>query len=159
MTDLKLMFEELNFSSISTYIQSGNVIFQIDKNYHANDLEKIIEQAISDKFGYDVPVIVRTPDELNAIINQNPFNNTDTDISNLYLTFLKKIPDEENISKAESYNYEPDKFTIVDKNVFLYCEGKFHKTKLSNNFFESKLKVRATTRNWKTILKLAEMGK
>ncbi len=76
----------------------------------------------------------------------------------MYLTFLKEVPSKENIEKTLTYNYEPDRFVIIDKDVFIYCEGKYYKTKLNNNFFEKKLKVGATTRNWKTILKLLELS-
>ncbi len=63
------------------------------------------------------------------------------------MTFLKEKPKKENIEKALTFNYEPDKFKIDDKNVFIYCAGKYHKSKLTNNFFEKQLKVGATTSN------------
>ena len=66
--------------------------------------------------------------------------------------------DMKNVTKTESYNYAPDQFVILDKDVFLFCEGKYHKSKLTNNFFEKKLNVAATTRNWKTVLKLLELS-
>ena len=64
-----------------------------------------------------------------------------------------------NFEKAESYNYEPDRFVVQGKHVFVYCEGKYHQTKINNNFFENKLKATATTRNWKTVIKLLELSK
>ncbi|MDT0685079.1 hypothetical protein [Autumnicola psychrophila] len=77
----------------------------------------------------------------------------------MHLTFLKEKPAEESIQQTETYDYKPDKFKIQDKEVFIYCEGKYHQSKLTNNFFEKKLKTGATTRNWKTILKLVELCK
>jgi uncharacterized protein (DUF1697 family) len=47
---------------------------------------------------------------------------------------------------------------IIEDRIYLYCPGGYGKTKLSNNYFENKLKVEATTRNWKTLLKLNEIA-
>jgi len=79
-------------------------------------------------------------------------------IAPLHLTFLSEKPSKEHKEKTESYNYEPDQFVIKGKNVFVYCEGKYHQSKLTNNFFEKKLAVSATTRNWKTVMKLLELS-
>jgi len=159
MADLKSMFEKMKFLNISTYIQSGNVIFDLEKKFDNRDLGQKIEKEIEKEFGFEVPVIVRTPKEISTAINQNPFYKDETDIANLHLTFLNTEPIEENQKKTETYNYKPDKFKIEGKDVFIYCEGKYYKSKLTNNFFEKKLKVDATTRNWKTVLKLQELSK
>jgi uncharacterized protein (DUF1697 family) len=55
-------------------------------------------------------------------------------------------------------DYSPDRFTIIGKEIFLYIPEGYGNTKLSNNFFENKLKVTATTRNWKTVNKLFELA-
>jgi uncharacterized protein (DUF1697 family) len=159
MVDLKKTFMNLGFTDIITYIQSGNVIFNIDGEISYIDLSEKIEKAISKKYGFDVPVIIRTADELENVISINPFLQEDeVNIDRLFLTFLKDKPLEENREKTESYDFSPDRFVIDDKHVFIFCEGKYHKTKLSNNFFESKLKTSATSRNWKTVLKLRELS-
>ncbi len=157
MADLKLIFRELGCTDVATYIQSGNVIFK--SQAESQELENRIAKAITETFGFDVPVIVRTSEELSESATRNPFYKTDTDINKLHLTFLKEKPSEENREHAETYIYEPDKFIIDRKDVFIFCEGKYHKTKLTNNFFEKKLKVGATTRNWKTVMKLIELSK
>ncbi len=157
MADLRAMLEAMNFSNVKTYIQSGNVIFDAEGKTDNITLAKNIAKAITEKFGFDVPVIVRTTKEWAQSVKQNPFYKDGVDISHLHLTFLSEAPKEEEKQNAESYNYEPDKFVIQGKDVFIYCEGKYHKSKLTNNFFEKKLKVNATTRNWKTVLKLLEL--
>ena len=159
MADLKALFEKMKFSNIIIYIQSGNVIFDLKKEISNLELAQKIENAIKREFEFDVPVIVRTPNEIEAIVNKNPFIKNNIGSEHLYLTFLNENPIKENQEKTESYDYEPDKFAINGKDVFVFCEGKYHKSKLTNNFFENKLKVRATTRNWKTVLKLLELSK
>ena len=122
-------------------------------------MENDLEKAITEKFGFDVPVIVRTEKELEVSINNNPFFDKGADIKKLHLTFLKEKPNKENVDKTLAYNYEPDAFKIIDKDTFIFCSGKYHESKLTNNFLEKQLNVGATTRNWKTVMKLSELNK
>lgn len=158
MADLKSLLEALGYTEVSTYIQSGNVFFKASETAHQK-LENAIEKAIKDQYGFDVPVIVRTAKELECAVESNPFYHEETDVNKLHLTFLKAQPEIENKKLTESYSYEPDQFEIIGNDVFIYCENKYHQSKLTNNFFEKKLKVGATTRNWKTVLKLIERSK
>ena len=157
MADLKSLCEKLGLNNVATYIQSGNLIFASGKQN--SELESILEKGIKETFGFDVPVIVRSSKELDASIKNNPFYDENADINSLHLTFLKEKPSKENEEKALTFNYEPDKFKIQDKYVYIFCEGKYHQSKLTNNFFEKKLDTGATTRNWKTVLKLSDLGK
>ncbi len=156
MADLKELFIEIGFADIQTYIQSGNVIFNTKRKDDNIELANKIEQSIAKNYDFKVPVIVRNVEELNEAISNNPFFEKN-DIERLHLTFLKEVPETEKLDKIKTYDYSPDKFEIKDKNVFVYCSGKYSDSKLTNKFFESKLKVLATTRNWKTVLKLLEL--
>ncbi len=156
MADLKELFSEIGFADIQTYIQSGNVIFNTKRKDDNIELANKIEQSIAKNYDFKVPVIVRNVEELNEAISNNPFFEKN-DIERLHLTFLKEVPETEKLDKIKTYDYSPDKFEIKDKNVFVYCSGKYSDSKLTNKFFESKLKVLATTRNWKTVLKLLEL--
>jgi uncharacterized protein (DUF1697 family) len=159
MKDLKSLFERLGFSKVETYIQSGNVIFESDQKLSDADLEKNIQQSISETFGFDVPVIVRTDEEITESIANNPFwKEKDLNIDRLHLTFLKDLPVPEKLEKISSLAFPPDKFEIIGKDVFVFCSAGYSDSKMTNQFFESKLGVQATTRNWKTVMKLHEMG-
>ncbi len=159
MADLKELFKDLGFENISTYIQSGNVIFNAQDDLSEIEIADKIEIAITEKYGFDVPVIVTTNNLLEKYVNENPFYKSENvDIKELHLTFLKEKPTAENTSNILTFNYEPDEFIIYDKAAFILCKGKFHQSKLSNNFFEKKLKVIASTRNWRTVLKLLELS-
>lgn len=157
MADLKSMCEKLGLKNVTTYIQSGNLIFSSDKPN--SELENDFEKAITEKYGFDVPVIERTKKELENSINNNPFFDKDADIKQLHLTFLKEKPNKENLEKTLTFNNEPDKFKIEDKDTFIFCAGKYHESKLTNYFFEKQLKVGETTKNWKTVMKLSELSK
>ncbi|RTE55442.1 DUF1697 domain-containing protein [Arenibacter aquaticus] len=157
MADLKSLCGKLGLENVKTYIQSGNLIFNSDRKNA--ELENDLEKAITEIFGFDVPIIVRTGKELETTISNSPFLDKDVDINHLHLTFLKEKPNKENIERTLAYDYGPDKFKIDNKDVFIFCAGKYHQSKLTNNFFEKHLKVGATTRNWKTVLKLSELSR
>lgn len=157
MSELKALFQELGFSEVKTYIQSGNVIFNAEGTKEA-EISKAVENAIFERYAYEVPVICRTAEALQQSINKNPFfEDAVAEIERLHLTFLKESPEKQQLEKLKEQNFYPDEFVVKDKDVFIYCSGRYSDSSLSNSFFESKLKVPATTRNWKTVLTLSEL--
>jgi uncharacterized protein (DUF1697 family) len=150
MTDLKELFEAQGFQDVQTYIQSGNVIFKSGEKNIAK-LESKILSAIKKKFGFDVVVIVITPRLIEYGLKNNPFIKRKADIERLYVTFLSDKPSEQSINKLDAVNFSPEEYFIYQKIIYLYIPHGYGKAKLNNNLFEKKLKVYATTRNWKTI--------
>ncbi len=157
MNDLKLLCKKMGLKDVHTYIQSGNLIFKSEK--HPTELEKELEKTIAENYGFQIPIIILKATDLQNAVAKNPFLSEVNDTKQLHLTLLKEKPKQESIDKILSYNFEPDQFKIDHKNVFLWCKGKYHQSKLSTNFFEKNLNVQATTRNWNTILKLLQMTK
>lgn len=158
MDKLKSIYESLGLDDVQTYIQSGNVFFNTT-NKDKIQLKISIEGAIKEANSLDVSVTIIEPDELNSIIENNPLIKSGLDdTSVMHVTLLSDKPDEANISKINPTQYEPDRFIIIGKAIYLYCPNGYGRTKLTNNFFESKLKIRATTRNWNTINKLYEIA-
>lgn len=155
MQDLKLIFESLHFKNVQTYIQSGNVVFEAKSE---KNLATLIQQKIKDQYGFDVPVIIRTVDEISGNLKTNPYlKQKNIELDKLHITFLSETPTKENLTKIKTYHFEPDVFEIIGNEVYLYCPNGYGITKLSNTFFENKLKVSATTRNWKTVNEIAKL--
>lgn len=160
MAALKLALENAGFQNVQTYIQSGNVVFDsAETDYHK--LEVKIQAIIAETFCFtDVPVIVRENSEWAGSISNNPFlKEANPDLEKLHLTFLKEQPSAENLETIRNLEFLPDRFQIIEKDIFVYCENGYGRSKITNDFFEKKLKVQATTRNWKTVMKLHEMVK
>ena len=159
MTELKAMLEKLGFEDVVTYIQSGNVIFKTSKKNLPEKISETIEKAIQKKFGFDVPVITTSAGELKKVIDNNPFmKKKGIQLDKLHVTFLGTLPESSLVKAIEKLDFSPDEFMIVGREIYLHCPGGYGNTKLSNNFFEHKLKVRATTRNWNTVNKLCAMA-
>lgn len=159
MLDLKKIYSDLGFANVRTYIQSGNVIFESTAIGNEKAISKSIEEAIVKHYGFEVPVITITSTTLNSIFENNPYiKEAAFDIDRLHLTFLATTPEQEAIESAQSFNFEPDSFQLIASSAYLFCAGKYHESKLGNTWFENKLKVTATTRNWKTVKKLQEIA-
>lgn len=158
MEDLKNVLGELNFTNIRTYIQSGNIIFETEKKDPAY-LEKQIEEKILNHFEFQVPVVIRTRTELDIIHNNNPFLGKRSEPADkLHVTFFPEQPEKEHLKKIEGLLFLPDEFIVSGREVYLFCPNGYGRTKLTNQFFENKLKLTATTRNWKTIEMLLQMS-
>lgn len=158
MDQLKKMYEDLNFSDIRTYIQSGNVIFR-SGNTEKMDLEMRISEQIKNLFGIDVPVIVIDAEELKEIIESNPYgSDPGRDISHLHVTFLSSRPEKDKLEDIFKNSSKGEEVCIAEMAVYLYCPNGYGKTKLTNAFFESRLKCVATTRNWRTTLELLNIA-
>lgn len=158
MAELKSVLEELPVKNVRTYIQSGNIIFDSSSS-KPDQLSKIISDKILDHWKFEVPVITIEKSEFKNAFDQNPFlKRKDCPTDRLYITFLSDEPKSEFIAKIDSSQFLPDEFIVIDKQIYLYVPVSYGNSKLNNNFFESKLKVKATTRNLKTVLELIRMS-
>lgn len=152
MKELKAVLEAAKFSKVITYIQSGNILLQ--SNESKDEVCKSVHEIIQLKFGFKIPVIIRTPEEWERKIDAYPFSQENEKI--VAFCFLEhsvfdKIIDVQGIKE--------DQYQIENDVVYLLCPSGFGKTKLTNTTLEKKLKVNATTRNLKTTMKLLELSK
>jgi len=160
MAELADLYNALGFSDVETFIQSGNVIFSYEHDLNFEETSAKIEKRILEKFNYSIPVMLRSTEEMKHIIAVNPFlTERDFDPAKAAVIFLNKAPGKTEVLKASSLESPPDKFWINGSEIFIYCPNGFAKTKLYSHFFEKKIDVIGTARNWKTIttiLSLAE---
>ncbi len=158
MADLKELYMNSGFSNCETYIQSGNVLFESERS--TKESCEMIHQAINEKYGYDVPVQVRTVDQWISVIENYPFSEIDP-IENgtkVLVTFLSDTPESRLVCDLEKMVQAPEQLVVEGSVVYLYCPNGYGKTKLNNNFIEKKLKLSATTRNWKSLIKIADLS-
>ena len=149
MRDLRTCVEALGHADVRTYIQSGNVVFAAKAAATAR-LQSAIEKGIAASFGLDVAVLVRTRVELATVVKRNPFG------AETYVTFLNAAPPPARVAVLDPAPYAPDEFAVHGREVFVRCPNGYGRTKINNAFFERKLGINATTRNWKTVTTLYE---
>ncbi|OCA88368.1 hypothetical protein A8F94_10445 [Bacillus sp. FJAT-27225] len=156
MAELRALFEDLGFEKVKTYIQSGNVLFFVEDD--AAELALQIEKAISVRFGLEVPVVIRTAEELVSVIANCPYPpETLAEGELVHVVFLSDIPSLEAVNRLERYCSENEEFVLMGKNIYLLLRKNFHTSKLATQVM--KLGVHATLRNWRTTVKLAELAK
>jgi len=157
MNELADLYRSLKFSAVETYIQSGNVVFDASAGSNLK-IASMIEKGITQAFGLEVPVIVRSKPEFRKIVAGNPFlSRAGIDHDFLHVTFLGSKPRREAVANFSPAGLGKDDFMLGASEVYLYCPGGYGKTRLSNTFLEKQLDVTATTRNWKTVNTLSEM--
>src|SRR5262249_8559692 len=96
-----------------------------------------------------VQVIMRNRDELSKVIDNNPFRPTQMDKT--HVTFLSEKPASIPRNEIDQVRGDSEEFFVSGREVYLLCPNGYGKSKLSNSLFERKLKVAATTRNWRTV--------
>jgi uncharacterized protein (DUF1697 family) len=153
MQELARMFCEAGCDDVQTYIQSGNVIFRCGPA--AAKLPGRISSQIETNFGYRVPVIMRTAEQMAAVIKNNPFVPAGIDHKWLHVYFLANQPGARAVASLDPARSAPDTFRVRGSEIYLHLPNGMGRSKLTNAYFDSKLATTSTARNWSTILKLA----
>ncbi len=154
---LRKEFGKLGFDDVKTYIQSGNVVFKAP-SCSCEDMAKRIQERVLRQFGFPVPVVVKTADEIGEVIKNNPLiKQKDIDLSKLHVTFLWSAPEKSALKMLDAISAAPDQFHCSEQAIYLHCPNGYGATKLGNNVLEKMLKVGTTTRNWRTVNQLYQM--
>jgi uncharacterized protein (DUF1697 family) len=154
MPQLRAVAEDLGYTDVATYINSGNLIISSPKK--AATIEREISKAIKDSFGRPIDVAVRTPAQLKKIVAENPY--PDGNPSQVTVAFLTKAPAKDARDKvaAVAKDYEP--FTFAGDQVYVNYSQGIGKSKLAERF-SAIIGVSSTVRNIRTIEKvLARCG-
>ncbi|MEP3838074.1 MAG: DUF1697 domain-containing protein [Algibacter sp.] len=155
MAALRDLLLKNGLENVQTYIQSGNVVFQSSEDIKKT-LETTIHNAIQSQFGFEVPVLIITPKELQYVFDKCPFPEEEKVNSYFMLPYNK--PNETLVEEVSKLSYPNETFTITDNAIYFHSWVGYGKAKCSNNFFERKLKITATARNYKTIVKLLSLS-
>ncbi len=153
MADLRALLEGLGYGGVRTYIQSGNAVFDAP----AGDCAGAIAAAIADRFGFSVPVVTRTADEL-AALGSHRFADQATDDKQLHVFFLAEHPDAAAVAALDPDRSPPDRYAVVGRDIHVFCPRGLARTKLTNAWFDRQLGTVSTGRNWRTVGKLLAMA-
>lgn len=155
MAELKMMFEKMGFENVTTYIQSGNVVFASSKEITCLHTE--IKEAILTTFGFDVDVQVIRAADLKRIKENHPFLH-ENELKSTYYTLLAEFPDKELVKSLNQLEQTVEFFKITDEVIYCFYPNGARNAKWHNVFFEKKLRVSCTTRNFNTMQKLVELS-
>ena len=158
MKDLAAMFVAAGCRDVVTYIQSGNVVFSAPAAV-LKKLPQTISKRIADDFGHQVPVVIRSHEQIAAVIRGNPFLKAGEPEKTLHVVFLADLPGAEAVAKLDPQRSPPDRFIVIGQDMYLHLPNGAGQSKLTNAWIDSKLSNVSTARNWNTVLKLYEMTK
>jgi len=156
MKDLAEVFSASKCKDVRTYIQSGNVVFCAPPE-PVTRLAAALEKRIEARFGFPVPVIIRSHPQLAKIVRTNPYLSRGLSDRLLHVVFLAEEPAREAIGKLDPQRSPGDEFQVIGSEIFLCLPNGAGSTKLTNAYFDSRLSTTGTARNWATVLKLLEM--
>lgn len=156
MKDLTELFAAGKCKDVRTYIQSGNVVFCAPPG-SVKTLAAALEKKIEARFGFPAPIVIRSHDQLAQIVQVNPFLSRSGSEKMLHVVFLADEPSAEAIGKLDPQRSPGDEFRVVGSEIFLYLPNGAGNSKLTNAYFDSKLRTISTGRNWATVLKLLQM--
>ena len=154
MDSLRATAERCGFDDVSTFIQSGNVIFRSRKG--AKAVTAALHDAILEDAGIDTRIATRTAAQLQEVVGRNPFLDRSDDPTKLSVTFLfdSVTP---TLSAVDPAVYAPDEVQVIGREAYLHTPNGMGRTKLVPAVAK-KLGLAGTARNWRTVTTLVEMA-
>ena len=155
MADLREAMLAGGFRGVATHLQSGNVVFERE-----DDLENAalrLKRLILERFGLDVPVLVREPSDLRRVLEANPLRDIASDLSRYLVAFLSEAPDAEKLRAFDPAAFHPDAFAVGEREIYLWYPNGVHQSRLTVPLLERRLGLVGTARNWNTLSRLLEL--
>ena len=155
MSELRGALASLGLEDVVTYIQSGNVVFRSAAT--PTEIARDLEQRIAEAFSLETTVVLRTAAELASIAGDNPYAARGTEPRTLHVVFLGGAPGAEDVARLDPERSPPDSFTVRGSEIYVCFPNGSGRSKLTLDYFERNLDVRATMRNWSTVVRLVEL--
>lgn len=158
MADLRTLMEGLGHGGVRSYLQSGQAVFTADHG-DEESLAAELRDAIEERFGFAVDVIVRDHAYLKAIADNCPFPAGELEGKQLHVTYFSAPVDADRFAEIDQAAYLPEEFRLGDRALYLYVPDGLGRSKLAEHLSRPRLNkgVIATSRNWNTVVKLVDM--
>ena len=156
MPRLREVLTEAGFEDVRTYVQSGNIVLSSDKS--PEEVAAECERLIAEEFGFDVPVVIRTRDELAEVVKRNPLGKVATEPKRYQVSFLDREPDRKLVEELAAVAIDSEAFVAIGRECYAWHPEGVARSKLWNKLAGKGLGVTATARNWTTVTTLLEMA-
>ena len=158
MKELSAIFGLAGCTEVRTYIQSGNVVFKASATL-AKQLPVVVRAAIKKNVGHDVPIVIRTAEELASVARSNPFLAAGASPETLHVAFLDSEPAPRAMAALDPARSPGDEFVARGREIYLRLPNGVARSKLTNAYFDRALATTSTIRNWRTVLELLALTK
>ena len=156
MPELRSLLSDEGFEEVRTYVQSGNVVLASARSPGSVAVQ--VETLIADRFGFDVAVIVRTADELAEVVARNPLGDVAVEPKRYQVSFLESEPDPDVVARIAELAADTEQLVSIGRELYAWHPAGVARSKLAAKLAGSGLGVRATARNWTTVVTLLEMA-
>ena len=157
MAQLRDVLSFEGFADVRTYVQSGNVVVTSSMR-SPSKVSDAVRTAIAREFNVDTPVVVRTPAELRAIVDWNPFRDVATVApQRVHIVHLTDTPSAEAVDALLTTNWEPEQIAFRATELAICYSESMHTSKLQYAGVLKGLGVDGTARNWRTVQTLADI--
>jgi uncharacterized protein (DUF1697 family) len=156
MPALREALADAGYQDVKTYVQSGNVV--VSSTHRPKRVAEDVEKLIADQFGLKIAVVVRTRDELAAVVKRNPLGKVAKDLKRYQVSFLDAAPKPEVLRQLEEAVVPPERFAHVGRELYAWHPKGVARSKLWARLAGKNLGVTATARNWATVTKLLELA-
>ena len=157
MRELVAIFAGAGATEVRTYIQSGNVVFGAVGAAEASEIAGRVTTEIARVYGYPGRIVLRSAEEMRAVLGSNPFGKAGAEAETLHVYFLAERPEAGAVKGLDGERSPGDSFAVVGREVYLHLPDGMARTKLTNAYFDGRLKTVSTARNWRTVGVLAGM--
>ncbi len=161
MGELRQTMEEAGCTNVQTYIQSGNVLFE--SGIPEDGLRMALEALLEKRFGFPMPVVLRTDKQLQAILGNCPYTAEEIEAAqiksgteSLHVCMLHTEPEAKALEKVKALPDTGDRFHVCGRDIYLLLENGVHRSKLAERIL--KVGEPATMRNFNTMQKLASLA-
>ena len=156
MVDLRTLLIDLGYRDVRTHLQTGNVVLTSDAS--AERTRQEIEDALAAKYGDGIEVFVRARKEIADVVDGDPLGAVAVNPSRYVAMFLSGKPDASALKAVKVADVGDEQFAAAGRAIYLWCPDGLHNAKLAKLLSEKRLGVRATARNWNTVVKLLELA-
>jgi uncharacterized protein (DUF1697 family) len=157
MARLREVLDGAGFEDVRTYVQSGNVVLTAPRRSPAK-VGREIEAAIEDAFGFDVSVVMRTRDEIAALVADDPLGDVATNPTYRVVVFLAEKLDRSRLADVEPDAFAPEAFELRDREIVMWAPEGQRDSRIVKTLTEKRTGVVGTARNWRTVEKLLAMA-
>jgi uncharacterized protein (DUF1697 family) len=156
MPELREALAGAGFPDVRTYVQSGNVVLSSDLG--ASELAAQSRDTITDRFGFDVEVIVRTRAELAEVVARNPLAKVATNPKRYQVSFLAEELADDVVQQLTEAVGERERLVAIGRELYAWHPEGVARSKLWSRLAGTGLGVTATARNWTTVTALLTMA-
>ncbi|WP_431044993.1 DUF1697 domain-containing protein [Streptomyces sp. P1-3] len=158
MAEQREMMHALGYEQVTVHLQTGNIVLA-DPGTPPEETVRAIEDRVAADLGFRVSAMVRTREELAAVVAANPYPRATAEPKTLHVAFLSDAPaDPAPLDALDVTSFAPDQFRLIGREIYLWCPNGVGRSKLAGKIDGMRLGVTVTSRNWNTVTRLLALA-